>query len=86
VRSTVCFRKTDGAWSVAHEHTSVTFDAESGRASVNLRLLFRSFWIAANDHEQIPVGDAPPPSGHCGSPIFRSRSWKGCVARMTSQL
>ncbi|HEX6625708.1 MAG TPA: SgcJ/EcaC family oxidoreductase, partial [Pyrinomonadaceae bacterium] len=25
VRSTICFRKTDGAWVVAHEHTSVPF-------------------------------------------------------------
>jgi uncharacterized protein (TIGR02246 family) len=37
VRSTICFRKTDGAWVVAHEHTSVPFDAESGRASVDLK-------------------------------------------------
>jgi uncharacterized protein (TIGR02246 family) len=37
VRSTVCFRKTDGAWVVAHEHTSVPFDAESGKASINLK-------------------------------------------------
>jgi uncharacterized protein (TIGR02246 family) len=37
VRSTLCFRKTDGAWVVAHEHTSVPFDAESGKASVALK-------------------------------------------------
>jgi ketosteroid isomerase-like protein len=37
VRSTVCFRKVEGAWAVAHEHTSVPFDAESGKASVNLK-------------------------------------------------
>lgn len=37
VRSTVCFRKTDGAWVVTHEHTSVPFDAESGKASVDLK-------------------------------------------------
>lgn len=37
VRSTICFRKTDGAWVVAHEHTSVPFDAESGKASVDLK-------------------------------------------------
>src|SRR5215207_4420628 len=37
VRSTVCFRKVDGRWLVAHEHTSVPFDAESGKASVNLK-------------------------------------------------
>ena len=37
VRSTVCFRKAEGAWLVAHEHTSVPFDAESGKASVDLK-------------------------------------------------
>lgn len=37
VRSTVCFRKDEGAWVVAHEHTSVPFDAESGKASVDLK-------------------------------------------------
>lgn len=37
VRSTVCFRKVEGAWLVAHEHTSVPFDAESGKASINLK-------------------------------------------------
>jgi ketosteroid isomerase-like protein len=37
VRSTVCFRKVEGAWVVAHEHTSVPFDAESGKASVDLK-------------------------------------------------
>lgn len=37
VRSTVCFRKAGGAWVVTHEHTSVPFDAESGKASVTLK-------------------------------------------------
>jgi ketosteroid isomerase-like protein len=37
VRSTVCFRKLDGEWMVTHEHTSVPFDAESGKASVDLQ-------------------------------------------------
>jgi ketosteroid isomerase-like protein len=37
VRSTVYFRKDEGAWAVAHEHTSVPFDAESGKASVGLK-------------------------------------------------
>jgi ketosteroid isomerase-like protein len=37
VRSTVCFRKTGGGWVVAHEHTSVPFDAESGKASLTLK-------------------------------------------------
>ena len=37
VRATVCFRKIDGQWMVTHEHSSVPFDAESGRASVDLK-------------------------------------------------
>jgi ketosteroid isomerase-like protein len=37
VRSTVCFRKIDGTWLVIHEHSSVPFDAESGKASVDLK-------------------------------------------------
>jgi len=37
VRSTVCYRKVDGKWLVAHEHTSVPFDAESGKASLDLK-------------------------------------------------
>lgn len=37
VRSTVCFSKIDGKWMVAHEHSSVPFDAESGKASVDLK-------------------------------------------------
>lgn len=37
VRSTVCFSKIDGKWMVTHEHTSVPFDAESGKASVDLK-------------------------------------------------
>jgi uncharacterized protein (TIGR02246 family) len=36
VRSTVCLRKTDGDWLIAHEHTSVPFDAESGKAALDL--------------------------------------------------
>jgi ketosteroid isomerase-like protein len=36
VRSTVCYRKIDGEWMVTHEHTSVPFDAESGKASLDL--------------------------------------------------
>ena len=35
-RATVCCRKIDGKWLVAHEHSSVPFDAESGRASIDL--------------------------------------------------
>jgi uncharacterized protein (TIGR02246 family) len=37
VRATVCFRKIDGEWKITHEHTSVPFDAESGKASVALK-------------------------------------------------
>jgi ketosteroid isomerase-like protein len=37
VRSTVCFFKGEGGWVIEHEHTSVPFDAESGRASVDLQ-------------------------------------------------
>lgn len=37
VRSTVCYRKIEGKWMVTHEHTSVPFDAESGKASVDLK-------------------------------------------------
>jgi ketosteroid isomerase-like protein len=36
VRATVCFCKIDGAWRVTHEHNSVPFDAESGKASLDL--------------------------------------------------
>ncbi|MGB7925367.1 MAG: nuclear transport factor 2 family protein [Pyrinomonadaceae bacterium] len=37
VRSTVCFRKTGGKWMVTHEHSSAPFDAESGKAAVDLK-------------------------------------------------
>jgi len=36
VRSTVCLRKSGGDWLIVHEHTSVPFDAESGRATLDL--------------------------------------------------
>ena len=36
-RTTLCFRKTDGNWIVAHEHNSVPFDVASGKASLDLR-------------------------------------------------
>jgi uncharacterized protein (TIGR02246 family) len=36
-RTTLCFRKLDGKWMVTHEHNSVPFDAESGKASLDLR-------------------------------------------------
>jgi uncharacterized protein (TIGR02246 family) len=36
-RTTVCFRKIDGTWVVTHEHNSVPFDPESGKASLDLK-------------------------------------------------
>jgi uncharacterized protein (TIGR02246 family) len=36
-RATVCYRKLDGQWMVAHEHASVPFDAKSGQASLGLQ-------------------------------------------------
>ena len=36
-RSTVCYRKIDGRWLVTHEHNSVPFDVESGKASLDLK-------------------------------------------------
>jgi uncharacterized protein (TIGR02246 family) len=36
VRSTMGLQKRDGQWAIAHEHTSVPFDAESGQAALNL--------------------------------------------------
>jgi uncharacterized protein (TIGR02246 family) len=36
LRTTVCLRQSDGDWLIAHEHTSVPFDAESGRAAIDL--------------------------------------------------
>ena len=37
VRSTVCYSRIDGRWMIRHEHTSVPFDAESGKASLDLK-------------------------------------------------
>jgi uncharacterized protein (TIGR02246 family) len=36
-RTTICFRKIDGQWMVTHEHNSVPFDVESGKASLDLK-------------------------------------------------
>ena len=36
IRITLCFRKIDGKWLVTHEHASVPFDAQSGKASLDL--------------------------------------------------
>jgi ketosteroid isomerase-like protein len=35
-RATACYRKLDGQWRVTDEHASVPFDAQSGRASLDL--------------------------------------------------
>jgi ketosteroid isomerase-like protein len=37
VRTTVCFRKTNGTWTVTHEHESVPFDPVTGKASLDLK-------------------------------------------------
>lgn len=36
MRATVCFQKIDGTWMITHEHQSVPFDANSGKASLDL--------------------------------------------------
>ena len=36
-RTTVCFRKVDGKWMVTHEHNSVPFDVQTGKASLDLQ-------------------------------------------------
>src|SRR5215212_1204143 len=36
VRTTMGLQKTGGAWVITHEHNSVSFDAESGKASLDL--------------------------------------------------
>lgn len=36
-RTTICFRKIDGKWMVTHEHNSVPFNVESGKASLDLK-------------------------------------------------
>jgi uncharacterized protein (TIGR02246 family) len=36
-RATVCCRKIDGKWMVTHGHSSVPFDMESGKASLDLK-------------------------------------------------
>ena len=35
-RSTTCYSKTGGAWKVTHEHNSVPFNPENGKASLDL--------------------------------------------------
>lgn len=36
-RTTLCFSKVEGQWNVVHEHNSVPFDVESGKASLDLK-------------------------------------------------
>lgn len=36
VRATVCFEKIDGEWKIVHEHQSVPFNVETGKASLDL--------------------------------------------------
>ena len=36
-RATLCCRKIDGKWMITHEHNSVPFDMETGRASISLK-------------------------------------------------
>lgn len=36
-RTTVCYRKIDEQWTVTHEHNSVPFEVESGKASLDLK-------------------------------------------------
>ena len=37
LRTTVCYRKIGGKWTVVHEHNSIPFDMDSGRASLGLK-------------------------------------------------
>jgi ketosteroid isomerase-like protein len=37
IRLTLCFRKVGGTWMVTHEHASVPFDPENGKASLDLK-------------------------------------------------
>ncbi len=36
-RETACYRKLDGKWLITHQHSSVPFDVESGKASLDLK-------------------------------------------------
>jgi ketosteroid isomerase-like protein len=36
-RSTVCYQRIEGRWMVTHEHNSVPFDPQTGKASLDLR-------------------------------------------------
>jgi uncharacterized protein (TIGR02246 family) len=36
-RATMCCRKIDSKWTIVHEHDSVPFDMETGKASIDLK-------------------------------------------------
>jgi uncharacterized protein (TIGR02246 family) len=36
-RATVCYRKVDGRWQISHEHNSVPFNVNNGKASLDLK-------------------------------------------------
>ena len=36
-RTTICCQKMDGRWTITHEHDSVPFNVESGKASLDLK-------------------------------------------------
>jgi len=36
-RETACYRKINGMWLITHQHSSVPFDVESGKASLELK-------------------------------------------------
>jgi ketosteroid isomerase-like protein len=36
-RETVCFRRINNKWMITHQHSSVPFDVESGKASLDLK-------------------------------------------------
>jgi uncharacterized protein (TIGR02246 family) len=36
-RETACYRKLEGKWLITHQHSSVPFDVESGKASLDLK-------------------------------------------------
>ena len=36
-RETACYHKVEGKWLITHQHSSVPFDVESGKASLDLK-------------------------------------------------
>ena len=36
-RETACYRKIEGKWLITHQHSSVPFDVETGKASLDLK-------------------------------------------------